>query len=105
MRTCVACHRSLGHADLLDSESQFMEAARLSMGLDGVCFRYYTCPRCGHDHVFLEVTALPGETGQEFQGRKEALARDLRDVTALRTSILVVAQAGWQEPSGVGSWD
>jgi hypothetical protein len=90
---CVSCHRSLGQADLLDGESQFMEAARLSMGLDGVCFRYYTCPRCGHDNVFLEVAPLPGETGEDFRGRKAALARDVQEVRALRTTILVVEQA------------
>jgi hypothetical protein len=90
MKVCVSCGRRLGERDLLGRSSQIMEAARVSAGLRGLCFRYFTCPRCGHDHVYLEVAPLPGETNQDFQARKEDLARTVQGVRALRTTILVV---------------
>jgi hypothetical protein len=72
-----------------------MEAARVSVGLEGVWFRYYTCPRCGHDHVFLEVAPLPGETGCEIDNRRAALARAAREVRVLETTVLVVEHGVW----------
>jgi hypothetical protein len=92
MRECVSCQRRLGALDLLDRECARMEAARVSLGLEGVCFRYYSCPRCGHDLVFLEVVPLPGETGPDFRGRKDALTRAVGEVRALHTTVLVVEQ-------------
>jgi hypothetical protein len=92
MRVCVCCQRRLGQEDLLDRESKRMEQARVSMGLEGVRFRYYTCPRCGHDHVFLEIVPLPGETSEELHCRKKELATDVEDVRAFRTTVLVVEQ-------------
>jgi hypothetical protein len=92
MRACVSCQRRLGPEDLLDSESQRMEAARVSLGLGGVCFRYFTCPQCGHDHVFLEIGPLPGESRQDLEGRKEDLTHAVQRVRALRTTVLLVEQ-------------
>jgi hypothetical protein len=90
MRVCNSCQRRLGHESLLDVQSERMEAARLSVGLEGVRFRYYTCPQCGQDHVFLEVVPLPDESCQDFVGRKAALAQIAQEVRALRTTIVVV---------------
>lgn len=90
MRECVSCRRRLGEQDLLVRECLGMEEARVSSGLEGVRFRYYTCPRCGEDHVFLEVVPLPGETGQDVRRRKTALARAAQEVRAFRTRVLVV---------------
>jgi hypothetical protein len=92
MRVCVNCLHRLGNKDLLDEESGQMEAARASLGLEGVCFRYYTCPHCGHDHVFLETFALPGETQEDLVDRREALARAVEEVRAVQTTMLVVEQ-------------
>jgi hypothetical protein len=90
MRLCNLCQRRLGHDSFLDGESQRMEAARLAAGLEGVCFRYHTCPQCGQDHVFLEVAQLPDETCQDFFGRKAALTRMALEVNSFRTTIAVV---------------
>jgi hypothetical protein len=76
--------------DLLDRESQGMEADRVQAGLDGVCFRYYTCPRCGHDQVFLEIIPLSGETRPDLSRRKEILARDIEGFHVPDTTVLVV---------------
>jgi hypothetical protein len=90
VRDCVYCKTRLRHEDLLREESQRMERARLEVGLEGVCFRYLTCPRCGHDHVFLEIVELPGEDRQEVHDRREAIARAVEGVEAMRTTVLVV---------------
>ena len=92
MRTCINCQRRLSDGDILDGQSQRMEAARISVGLEGVFFRYYSCPRCGHDHVFLEVAPLPEETCHDFRARKEAMVQSVREVRALQTTVLVVEQ-------------
>ena len=92
MRTCINCQYRLGEADLLDVQSQRMEAERISVGLEGVYFRYYTCPRCSHDHVFLEVVRLRGESNHDFRGRKKALTRAAQETKAAQTTILVVEQ-------------
>jgi hypothetical protein len=96
MRECVSCQRRLGEQDLLVRECLNMEEARVSSGLEGVRFRYYSCPRCGEDHVFLEVVPLPGETGQDVRGRKAALTRATGEVRAFRTRVLVVEAGNGQ---------
>jgi hypothetical protein len=84
--------RRLSPQDRLEVESGRMEAARASAGLEGVCFQYYTCARCGHDHVFLEVAPLPDETDDDLRDRTTALAHAAREVRVLRTTVLVVEQ-------------
>jgi hypothetical protein len=92
MRICINCQRRLVDADLLEFESSRMEEERTHVGLEGVCFRYYSCPRCGQDLVFLEVLHLAGETKSAYRSRKEALARSVRGLNVERTTILVVEQ-------------
>ncbi len=92
MRVCICCMHRLGPEDRLERESHDMEAARTSAGLEGVCFQYYTCGRCGHDHVFLEIAPLPGETGLELRQRKTALTQAAEEVRVVRTTVLVVEQ-------------
>jgi hypothetical protein len=96
VRVCINCQRRLSDEDLLERQSERMEAARISVGLHGVCFRYYSCPRCGHDLVFLEVAALPQENDADFALRKAALIQAAQDVKARRTTVLVVEQGAWQ---------
>jgi Zn ribbon nucleic-acid-binding protein len=92
MRICVNCGHRLRSGDLLENQSWDMEEARVSAGLERVCFRYYTCPQCGHDHVFLEVAPTPKETPEHFRARREALAQAAQDIQRAQTSILVVEQ-------------
>jgi hypothetical protein len=96
MRVCLNCQRRLSHEDLLITESERMELARASVGLEGLSFRYYTCPRCGQDHVFLEVAQLPRESDQDFRRRQVTLAQAAQEVRVDRTTILVVEQGIWQ---------
>jgi hypothetical protein len=92
MKVCICCMHRLGPDDVLETESRNMEAARTSIGLEGVRFRYYSCGRCGHDHVFLEVAPLPSETPPDREQRTAALARAAREVRVVRTTVLVVEQ-------------
>lgn len=59
------------------------------MGLDGLLFRYYSCPRCGRDHVFLEVVPLPGEADTELASRKESLQQMVAEIQRYRTTFVV----------------
>lgn len=96
MRVCNHCMQSLAPRDLLDSESHCMEAARASQGLEGVSFWYYTCPWCGHDNLYIEITQLPGETRRQLEKRKTTLAATCQEVKAERTSVLIVEQVPGQ---------
>ncbi len=69
-----------------------MEAEWISAGLEGVCFRYYSCPRCAHDHVYLELGRFADENGSDFEFRKPVLVKADQTVRALRTTVLVVEQ-------------
>jgi hypothetical protein len=93
MRKCIQCECRLGRDDLLRKESRGMEAARVSMGLDGLFFRYYCCPRCGRDHVFLEVIPLPGEAGSELAIRKESLRQMVAEIRRYRTTFVVAERS------------
>jgi hypothetical protein len=92
MKVCVNCQRRLGPEHLLSEESQKMESARIAVGLQGVYFRYYSCPRCGHDHIFLETEQMPGENEEDFRARMAALAGAVQEVDSERTTVLVVEQ-------------
>jgi hypothetical protein len=89
MKVCSHCQRRLTDDDLLQTESRSMEAARIAAGLEGLCFRYYTCPRCGFDHVFLEIVPLPEETPQDLHARKQEMAHAVQEVSALRTAVMI----------------
>ena len=90
MKLCVNCQCRLGAEHLLAEESHKMESARIGVGLQGVSFRYYSCPRCGHDHVFLETVQMPGENDGDFRARMAALAGAVQEVDLERTTVLVV---------------
>jgi hypothetical protein len=92
MKWCDHCQRRLTEKDLLERESQCMEAERAALDLEGVRFRYYSCPHCGHDNLFLEIVQLPGETGQDRLCRKEALAVAAQEVKVVKSTIRVIEQ-------------
>ena len=46
IRECTQCHRPFTPKDLAKEESKGMEAERKARGLEGLLFRYYTCPAC-----------------------------------------------------------
>jgi hypothetical protein len=92
MKVCVNCQRRLELEHLLSEESQKMESARIAVGLQGVSFRYYSCPRCGHDHIFLEAMQMSGENEGEFRARMAALVGAVQEMDLERTTVLVVEQ-------------
>jgi len=93
MRWCNHCQCKLTEHDLLERECQNMEAERASLDLKGVQFRYYSCPHCGHDNLFLEVVQLPGETFRDRLTRKQALTVAAQDLKVVKSTIRVVEQA------------
>jgi hypothetical protein len=66
-----------------------MEAERRAKGLDTFRFRYYTCPSCGYDDVFLDVVPLPDESPEELHRRTRDLERLARKLHADRTEVIV----------------
>jgi hypothetical protein len=76
-----------------------MEAERVALDLEGVCFRYYRCPRCGHDHVFLEVVPVLGESDKAFQDRRNALSAAAKEAQVNEATIFVVEQGccAWEQ--------
>jgi len=66
-----------------------MEAERRAKGLETFRFRYYTCPSCGYDDVFLDVVALPGESPENLHRRTKDLERLARKLHAERTEVIV----------------
>jgi hypothetical protein len=75
--------------NLLKRRSMAMEAERRAKGLDTFRFRYYTCPSCGYDDVFLDVVALPGESPEDLHRRTRDLERLARKLHADRTEVIV----------------
>ena len=89
-RECPHCHNPLAPQDLSKGTSKEMEAERRALGLEGVRFRFYTCSRCGHDDIFLDVLPLPGEGEADFRARRESLGAAVRQLHADRTVVVVV---------------
>jgi hypothetical protein len=102
MKVCVHCLRRLSNENLLVRESLGMEEARASLGLHGVRFRYYSCSRCGHDSVFLEIVRLPGDTHQDLRARKDAMNQAAREFRAPHTTVLVVEEPEEQPAPAAG---
>lgn len=78
-RECTHCRRPFTARDLVKEESKGMEAARKSLGLQGVRFLYYSCPDCSYDDIFLDVHALPDESHSEFGRRRGQLELAVRE--------------------------
>lgn len=66
-----------------------MEGMRKRLGLAGVRFIYYSCPRCGHDEIFVDVHALPGESTHEFERRRDELAVAVREYHGEKTEVIL----------------
>jgi hypothetical protein len=94
MRICTYCQRKLDNHALLERECRDLEAARREQGLEGLRFRYYNCPRCGHDSLFLVVFALPWEAAEDFASRERDLKTVVDELAFCRTSIVIASSAG-----------
>jgi hypothetical protein len=79
----------LTRPDLLKERSRDMEAERRALGLHDIRFRYFACPRCGFDDVFLDVIALADESPDDFRSRRRELETLVRDLHAVATEVVV----------------
>jgi hypothetical protein len=61
--------------------------------LEGLRFRYYSCPRCGYDDVFLDLIPLPGETMEECERRRRELAEALARRRFEQAAVVVTVPA------------
>ena len=97
LRECTQCHRPYAPQDLAKEESKGMEAERKAHGLEGLLFRYYTCPACNRADIFVVLSSVEGETAEDFQHRRDALETAVAELHA--ESVAVVLQ---ERPSAPG---
>jgi hypothetical protein len=88
-KECTQCHRPYTPQDLAREVSKGMEAERKARSLEGLLFRYYTCPACNQSDIFVVLSPLEGETGEAFQHRREALEAEVRELHAERVAVVV----------------
>jgi hypothetical protein len=88
-RHCAHCERPFEAKDLAKAESKGMEADRKRLGLEGVLFRYYTCPACGHAAIFVDVRPLEGEPPEEFRERRRQLEAVVTGLRAERVDVVL----------------
>jgi hypothetical protein len=69
-----------------------MKAERKALGLEGVLFRYYDCPACGHADIFVDVGRLPDELQDDFFRRRRALEEALRGLHAEQVEVVLGEQ-------------
>jgi hypothetical protein len=88
-KECTQCHRPYTPQDLAKEVSKGMEAERKARGLEGLLFRYYTCPTCKRSDIFVVLSPLEGETPEDFHLRREALEAEVRELHAERVAVVV----------------
>jgi len=91
-RNCTNCQRSFTAKDLAREVSKGMEAERKALRLEGVLFRYYDCPACGHADIFVDVGRLPDEPPGDFVRRRRALEEALRGLHAQQVEVVLSEQ-------------
>ncbi len=89
-RRCTHCDRPFTPRDLAREESKGMEAERRELGLVGVLFRYYSCPACGQNDIFVNVTRVPDESYEEFVRRRRELEQVVSQLHADRVDVVLV---------------
>ncbi len=94
LRECTRCHRPFAAPDLAKEESKGMEAERKALGLQGVLFRYYTCPQCGQADIFIDLHALEGETPEAFRQRRDELEATVRQLHSDQVDVVLTEKAG-----------
>jgi hypothetical protein len=87
-RRCTNCERPFTAQDLAKDVSKSMEGERKRSGLEGVHFRYYSCPACGQADIFVDVAPLSAETAEDFQSRRRELEETVRGLRAERVEVV-----------------
>jgi hypothetical protein len=98
MRECTQCQRPFAPQDFVKEESKNMESERKALGLEGVRFLYYTCPRCNRDAIFLDLHYLDGETPEAFSLRRAELEAAVRQVHAEHIGVVITERKPAPEP-------
>jgi hypothetical protein len=88
-RNCTNCQRSFTAKDLARELTKGMEAERKALGLEGVLFRYYDCPACGHADIFVDVARLPDECEEDYVRRRRALEEAIRGLHAQQVEVVL----------------
>jgi hypothetical protein len=94
-RECTHCSRPYTSQDLAREESKGMEAERKVLGLEGVLFRYYSCPQCGGADIFVDVRPLPAETPEAFCRRSDELEATVKQLHADQVGVVLT-----EKPAG-----
>ena len=89
-RDCTRCRRPFALADLSREETDNLEAGRKATGLEGVTFRYFRCPACGMDDIFVAVLPLATEFAEDYEARREAMEKVARGLHADGVEAVVV---------------
>jgi hypothetical protein len=71
-------------------ETGNMEAERQANGLEGVKFLYFHCPTCGMNDIFVAILPLPTEFVPDFEARREAMEKVVRNLHAENVEAVVV---------------
>jgi hypothetical protein len=88
-RRCTNCDRPFAANDLVKDVSKGMEAERKARGLEGALFWYYGCPACGQADIFIDVSRLPGEDGEAFLRRRQALEGAVRELGGEQVEVVL----------------
>jgi len=97
-RQCTHCDRPFAAADLAKEVSKGMETERKAWGLEGVLFRYYDCPACGRGDIFVDISPLPREDGEDFLLRRQALEEAVSGLHGEQVEVVL----NEKRPRGVG---
>jgi hypothetical protein len=89
LRQCTQCQRPYTSHDLAKEESKGMEAERKAQGLEGMLFRYYTCPACNRADIFVDLSPVQGETAEDFQRRRAALEETVAKLRADAVAVVL----------------
>ena len=101
LRECTQCHRPYTPQDLAKEESKGMEAERKAHGLEGLLFRYYTCPACNRADIFVVLSSVEGETAEDFHLRRDALEAAVGELHAESVAVVLQERPAAQGPTGL----
>ena len=90
MRECLNCHNPFSPADLSRDVSKGIEAERKAQGVQGVLFRCYTCSRCDHENLFVDLHTLEGETPEELKSRRDELEATIRQSAQSEVDVALI---------------
>ena len=89
-RECTRCRRPFALDDLSREETQNLETQRKATGLEGVKFVYFLCPACGMDDIFVAILSLETEFAEDYEARREAMEKVVRELHADSVKAVVV---------------